>query len=131
MAESLTEAERAALRRLVASEEGQYFDRKSLYEGHPGEKKARQKRKVRDQVVEYVAAFANADGGTLVLGVEDDGSITGCPLLGDEIDKILRSPEARSLSRWTSCRATFSSARRSNVTTRSRRRTRRTIFAPT
>lgn len=29
--------------------------------------------------MENVAAFANADGGTLVLGIEDDGTVTGCP----------------------------------------------------
>jgi ATP-dependent DNA helicase RecG len=95
VADPPTTAEVAALRRLAASEEGQYFDRKSLYEGRPGEKRAREKRKVRDQVVEYVAAFANADGGTLVLGVEDDGSLTGCPHPEDEMEKILRSTEAR------------------------------------
>jgi len=84
-----------ALRRLVVSEEGQYFDRKSLFDGPPGAKRAREKRKVRDQVVEYVGAFANADGGTLVLGVEDDGALTGCPFAEDEVEKILRAPEAR------------------------------------
>jgi ATP-dependent DNA helicase RecG len=90
-----TEAELAALRRLVASEEGQYFDRKSLFEGPPGKKARREKRKVRDQIAEYVAAFANADGGTLVLGVEDDGALTGCPHPDDEVEKLLRAPEAR------------------------------------
>jgi len=57
------EADVDALRRFATSEEGQYFDRESLHEGPPGAKKAREKRKVRDQVIEYVAAFANADGG--------------------------------------------------------------------
>lgn len=95
MADVPTEAELASLRRLVASEEGQYFDRKSLYEGPPSKKKARVKREVRDQVAEYVAAFANADGGTLVLGVEDDGSLSGCPHPDDEVEKLLRAPEAR------------------------------------
>ncbi len=95
MAEQPTEAELASLRRLVASEEGQYFDRKSLYEGPPGKKKARVKREVRDQIAEYVAAFANADGGTLLLGVEDDGSLSGCPHPDDEVEKLLRAPEAR------------------------------------
>lgn len=68
-----------ALRRLVCGDEGQYFDRKSLLEGAPGQKKPRKRKVVRDQVAEYVAAFANADGGTLVLGVENDGTLTGCP----------------------------------------------------
>ena len=45
-------------------EEGQYFDRKSLWHGRPGQKRPRGRREVRDQIAEYVAAFANADGGT-------------------------------------------------------------------
>lgn len=40
--------------------EGQYFDRKS----------ARMKPK---DVVKHIIAFANVDGGTLVIGIEDDG----------------------------------------------------------
>lgn len=44
--------------------EGQYFDRKS----------ARLKPK---DIVKHIIAFANADGGTLVIGVEDNGHLTG------------------------------------------------------
>jgi len=32
---------------------------------------------VRDQVAEHGAAFANAEGGVLILGLEDDGTVTG------------------------------------------------------
>lgn len=41
-------------------DEGQHFDRKSLYEGEEGAKRPRSRRAVRDQVAEYIAAFANA-----------------------------------------------------------------------
>ena len=57
--------------------EGQHFDRKSMLEGPPGAKRARDRREMREQAAEYVAAFANADGGVLLLGVEDDGEVTG------------------------------------------------------
>ncbi len=50
-------------------DEGQHFDRKSLLEGPEGQKRARDRRAVRDQVAEYVAAFANAEGGVLMLGI--------------------------------------------------------------
>lgn len=83
------------LRRLIGSEEGQYFDRKSLLEGPSGSKRARDRRTVRDQIAEYVAAFANADGGTLVLGVEDNGTLSGCPWDAEEVEKCLRVPELR------------------------------------
>ena len=38
--------------------EGQYFDRKSLWEGLEGHKRCRDRRTVRDQIAKYVAAFA-------------------------------------------------------------------------
>ncbi len=86
----------ASLRRLLQSEEGQYFERKSLFEGTPGKKRSRDRRAVRDQTAECVAAFANADGGTLVLGVEDDGSLTGSPYPDDgDLDTLMRVPETR------------------------------------
>lgn len=44
--------------------EGQYFDRK----------KAKIKPK---DIVRHIIAFANADGGTLVIGVDDDGALSG------------------------------------------------------
>jgi ATP-dependent DNA helicase RecG len=85
-----------ALRRLITSEEGQFFERKSLFEGPPGGKRQRDRRAVRDQVAEYVAAFANADGGTLVLGVEDDGTVTGCPYQDeDALAALLETPKTR------------------------------------
>ena len=40
--------------------EGQYFDRKSLWEGQDGRKRTRDRRTVRDQITKYIAAFANA-----------------------------------------------------------------------
>lgn len=44
--------------------EGQYFDRKSA--------------RIRpEDVVRHIIAFANASGGQLAIGIEDDGRITG------------------------------------------------------
>lgn len=79
----------------LRQDEGQYFDRKSLLHGPPGAKRSRDRREVRDQVAEYVAAFANADGGVLVLGIEDDGSITGHSLTGDALQTLLNVPVSR------------------------------------
>lgn len=52
----------------LSQEEGQHFDRKSLVYGPPGEKQPRGRREVRDQVARYVAGFANAEGGVLMVG---------------------------------------------------------------
>ncbi len=76
-------------------DEGQHFDRKSLYEGEDGAKRSRNRRAVRDQVAEYVAGFANAEGGVLVLGIEDDRTITGHQLPQDALNSILKTPSTR------------------------------------
>ena len=79
----------------LGQDEGQHFDRKSLFEGPEGAKRSRDRRAVRDQVAEYVAGFANAEGGVLVLGIEDDGSLTGHNLPDDAVENLLTVPRAR------------------------------------
>jgi ATP-dependent DNA helicase RecG len=96
-----------ALRRLIHGDEGQYFDRKSLFEGPPGRKTARNRKAVRDEVAHYVAAFANADGGTLVLGVEDDGTVTGCPYQdAKDVETLCDVPAQRLSPAQTNTRGT-------------------------
>ena len=50
---------------------------------------------MRKQVAEYVAAFANADGGVLLLGVEDDGEVTGHRLPPKAMESLLDAPKTR------------------------------------
>lgn len=83
------------VRLLAQDEEGQYLDRKSLWHGPEGARTKRPKRQVRNQIAEYVAAFANADGGVLVLGVEDDGTPTGHGYEPGAVADMLRVPEER------------------------------------
>jgi len=85
----------ARLRELIAADEGQYHDRKSLLEGQPGAKRPRDRRQVRDQIAEQVAGFANADGGIVVFGIEDDRTITGHQYPADVIDQMLAVPQTR------------------------------------
>ena len=49
---------------LATAKENQYFDRKSA-------------RKDADEIARHIIAFANFAGGKLVIGIEDDGEITG------------------------------------------------------
>lgn len=76
-------------------EEGQYFERKSLWHGPEGRKIPRNRKEVRDQVAEYAAAFANADGGVLILGMEDDGTLTGHGYPSDAVEDMLQVPDVR------------------------------------
>jgi hypothetical protein len=43
---------------LARQEEGQFFDRKSLWEGTPGAKRVRDRRTVRDEIAAHVAMFS-------------------------------------------------------------------------
>ncbi len=92
MKEIFTEAE---LRRLLALEEGQFLEFKSLWHLDDEKPKPLDRRTVRDWIAEYVAAFANADGGTILLGVDDDGTPSGHAYPEDAVREFLAVPERR------------------------------------
>ena len=74
--------------------ESHFREFKSGLEGPPGSKKFRDARTICRDVAEALVAFANADGGELLVGVEDSGDITG---LGSQseahIEMILAAPK--------------------------------------
>ena len=92
----------AEVRSLLERTEGQYLDFKSLWDRTKPTPSPVDRRAARDIMAEYVAAFANADGGTLVLGVEDDGAPTGHGYPEDAVQDILAVPQRR-LRPATSC----------------------------
>jgi ATP-dependent DNA helicase RecG len=79
---------RAALRR----GESHFREFKSALEGSPDEKRARPANLVRRDIAEALVAFANADGGELLVGVEDDGRVTGVPHSAKDIRSFLEAP---------------------------------------
>jgi len=85
------------LRNLFTRKEGQFIEFKSLWDRSKGKDKPHvlNRRKARDLVAESVAAFANADGGTLILGVEDDGQVTGHAYPEEAVKDLLAVPERR------------------------------------
>lgn len=84
-----------SLRELIALGEGQFLELKGTWSYAGGAPQALGKDAVRAMVAEYVAAFANADGGTLVIGVEDDGTATGHGRSADEIEHLIAVPGRR------------------------------------
>ena len=74
--------------------EGQHFDRKEGGRPRPdGSVSGSDIRGLRDQIVECVSAFANAnrDGGLLVVGIASDGSVRGLKHLNeDQINQIMK-----------------------------------------
>ena len=71
--------------------ESQYREFKSALEGQPGNKKPRPIRDVKDDIARTLVAFANADGGELLIGVEDDGEVTGVPYDDNSVNQLLEA----------------------------------------
>jgi len=65
----------------------------SCYDRSGKRPKRRETRSVSRDVAETLAAMTNADGGTLVLGIENDGTPTGVDYPNDRLEVILRATE--------------------------------------
>ncbi len=87
-----TEAE---LRDLLARDEGQFLEFKSVWDRSGDRPKHLSRRAVRDAIAEAAAAFANADGGLLLVGVEDDGSPTGHDYPEEAVADFVSVPDRR------------------------------------
>lgn len=57
--------------------ESHFREFKSALEGEPGKKKKRPIKDISTNIAQTLVAFANADGGELLVGVEDSGEISG------------------------------------------------------
>jgi len=97
------------LNRLLARDEGQFLEFKSTYErpGGAGLKRRKAIEVARD-IAETLSAMANADGGTLLLGVEDDKTVTGVDYPDDKLalfrqatQNLLRPPLKARLTELT------------------------------
>lgn len=77
---------------LKTQREGQFFERKSCYDRSGKRLKRRDVRSVSKDLAETLSAMANADGGTLALGLENDSTPTGINYPKDRLQVILRAP---------------------------------------
>jgi len=74
--------------RILRQPEGQFLERKSCYEYVQGKWRLRKAKDVARDIAETLSAFANADGGTLLLGVNDDGNVSGVAFPEDKLSII-------------------------------------------
>lgn len=75
--------------------EGQFREFKSAWDrGAEPPRKLNWKR-LRDKIADAVAAFANADGGLLFVGVEDDGQPSGHGYSDEAVEGLLAVPQSR------------------------------------
>lgn len=86
MTESLALEERVRI--AVATGESYFREFKSALAGPPGEKAPRAVSDIMVDIGRTLVAFANADGGELLIGVEDDGQLSGVPHSEQEIEKL-------------------------------------------
>ncbi|HEY5535294.1 MAG TPA: ATP-binding protein [Ignavibacteria bacterium] len=73
--------------------ESYYREFKSALEGISDNKAPREIKEICYDIAKTLVAFANADGGELFVGIEDNNTITGLPHNDDKISSILNSPE--------------------------------------
>ena len=71
--------------------ESHFREFKSALEG-PERNRRRQLRLVARDIGETLVSFANADGGTLIVGAEDDGSISGLNYDAEELRMLQNAP---------------------------------------
>ena len=81
------------VRNTIILGESHFREFKSAIEGRPENKKPRLTKSICADIGEALVAFANADGGAILIGVEDDGTITGIPHSDNDIQTILNATE--------------------------------------
>ena len=69
--------------------ESHFREFKTALEGKSDSKKPRLTKKICEDIGEALVSFANADGGELLIGVEDDGTITGIPHSEEDVCVML------------------------------------------
>lgn len=78
---------------LLRQERGQFFDFVSAYDYRKGGSQNKRSEDLAREIGRLLAGMANADGGTLLVGVEPDKSVTGIPYLQDEIQALIHAPQ--------------------------------------
>jgi ATP-dependent DNA helicase RecG len=71
--------------------ESHFREFKTALEGRPENKKPRQVKSICADIGEALVAFSNADGGEILIGVEDDATITGVPHSDADIQIMLNA----------------------------------------
>src|SRR5207249_10572823 len=81
------------VRNTIQLGESHFREFKSALEGAPGAKRRRSVRRICGDIAEALVAFANADGGELLIGVDDNGDIAGVPHDDSEISDMIAATQ--------------------------------------
>ena len=91
------------LRTIPSRGEGRFVEFKSAWDRSIAPPKPLWRRALRDKIADVVAAFANADGGLPLVGVNDDGTPSGHGCSDKDVDGLFAVPNRR-LTPPVSCR---------------------------
>ena len=75
--------------------EGQFLERKSCFNRKPKTPKPLPLKKISAEIAETLVALANADGGELIVGLDDDGKTSGLPYTERQLSNLVNAPASR------------------------------------
>src|SRR5213594_1273155 len=78
---------------LLKQERGQFLDFVSAYEYKKGGAQKKGNEDLARETARLLGGMANADGGTLLVGVEPDRSVTGIPHEPNEVQSLIQAPQ--------------------------------------
>lgn len=78
---------------LLKQERGQFLDFISAYEHKKAGAQKKSSEDLSREIARLLGGMANADGGTVVVGVEPDKSVTGISYPSEDIQALLQSPQ--------------------------------------
>ena len=78
---------------LLKQERGQFLEFLSAYDYRRGGTQKKKEEELAREIVRVLSGMANADGGTLLVGVEPDRSVTGIPHELGEVHHLIQAPQ--------------------------------------
>jgi len=78
---------------LLKQDRGQFLEFVSAYEYRRASGQKKREEELAREVVRVLSGMANADGGTVLVGVEPDKSVTGIPYDQEELHTIVQAPQ--------------------------------------
>ena len=78
---------------LLKQERGQFLEFISAFEYRRSSGQKKREEELSRELVRILSAMANADGGTVLVGVEPDRSVTGVPHDEDELQTLIQAPQ--------------------------------------
>jgi ATP-dependent DNA helicase RecG len=78
---------------LLKQERGQFLEFISAYEYRRGAGQKKRDEDLAREITRVLSGMANADGGTVLVGVEPDKSVTGIPYDHNELQTLIQAPQ--------------------------------------